>query len=144
MDAPYLLGRASEVDTLRVQLLELVAEDQSAYETWRGLERGGGQKVKAAKAREAVLDIPFEILERAVFAMRLAAVSAESVVGPWVAELRAGTAILAGAHLAARAVYEANLDAFEVADAEARRSELGVLAGAAAEALGALGLGGHL
>ena len=141
-EAPYLLGRADEVDTLRAQLVTYVDEDQRAYAEWRQLVAADAEPKKRDKAREEVLEIPFEILERAVFVLRLAAASADSVEGPWACELRTGAAILQGAHLGARAVFEANLDAFEIADAAERRAELGVLAGAAIEALGALGLGG--
>ncbi|MEX1025935.1 MAG: cyclodeaminase/cyclohydrolase family protein [Planctomycetota bacterium] len=140
-EAPYLLGRADEVDALRTQLVDLVDEDHRVYAEWRRLEAANAPEDKRAKAREAVLETPFEILERAVFALRLAAVSADSVPDPWAAELRTGAALLQGAHMGARAVFEANLDAFEIPDADARRAELGVLAGAAHEALSALGLG---
>lgn len=139
--APYLAGRADEVDAIRAQLVDLVDEDQRAYDRWRALVREGAAEDKVQKARDEVLEIPFEILERAVFALRLAAISAEEVEGPWVSELRAGAALLAGAHRAGRVVFEANLDAFEVADGDVRRGELGVLAGATEQALGALGLG---
>lgn len=67
--APYMEGRAEELDGLRARALELVDEDAGVWAAASASDAGEEQRAHA-------LEVPFEIAEVALAALRLAAVGA--------------------------------------------------------------------
>jgi formiminotetrahydrofolate cyclodeaminase len=113
-DVPdYMRARAEELRELSRRLLELVDEDARAYRDF--LKSAGEARRKAARA---ALDVPLEVAETALAALRLAAVGAGEVASALWCECAIGARGLEGSVLAGLTLVRANAGEAEHADDE--------------------------
>lgn len=114
---PYDLGRADELETLRERLFELGAEDAVVYARYVELDarqdRDDEAEKTRARMRERCLELPLEVMETALAALRLARVALPGIGSPGLqADLRAGARLAYGALLAVRELFEENVRVF--------------------------------
>lgn len=85
--APYMAGRAEELDALRARALELVDRDSAAYDkvsaAYKLPKATDAEKAERAKAiqraLQGALELPLETMETALAGLRLAAAGAADV-----------------------------------------------------------------
>jgi len=144
----YAAGRADELDELSSTLLRLVDADAEAYAAWRASRAATAATPDAAaesarKAAEQALEVPLEIMEASVAALRLLAVGVGQVSAALHCECLTAARSLEAAVESAGVVVAENLTACAGAAANTgdlertRRQLLETAAELSAEILGA-------
>jgi len=140
--APFMAGRAEELDELRAQALELVERDGAVF---AALTAAGDDPAALRTALWQALQVPFETAELALGALRITAVGANDADGAVRADCLVAGAALWSAVEGGAALVRANAEALEraggepAADGERLVDVLAELEAMRAEAAGLLG-----
>ncbi len=108
--APYIIGRAEELDDLRELLIESVDRDSNAYRALMGASKLPPDKAK--KARVEAFEAPMEVAEYALAALRLCAVGASDVSAHLASDVVTARCALGAAIQSGLATAEVNLAAW--------------------------------
>ncbi len=116
----YMAGRADELDDLREVLLEAVDRDAAAYRRWvKASKQARADDEQAAQAALEVFEVPLEIAEHAIAALRLLHVGAAEVPAPLASDLEVARHTLEAAARGGLATATANLEVLDQDDARA-------------------------